>query len=58
MWKGWHELPPAACHGLVLGACRAVWDIQKVSLQTTHTCSVLEPELFSDRLASPPFIGM
>lgn len=32
--------------------------IQKVSIQTTHSCSVLGPKLFSDRLASPPFVGM
>lgn len=55
---GCHKRPPNPCHGLVLGACHADWDIQKVSIQTTHTCSVLGPEAFSDRLASPRFIGI
>lgn len=54
----WHKLPPTPHHGLALGTCSAAWYIQKVSTQTTHTCSVLGPELFSDRLASPPFVGM
>lgn len=44
----------------VMALCweHAVQYIQKVFAQTTHTCSVLGPELFSDRLASPPFVGM
>lgn len=30
---------------------------ESVHLNHTHTCSALEPELISDKLVSPPFIG-